>query len=465
MNIEAAKRRVLRPLQRWGRVLHLAALFPGLAKAWRNLSASWGVIEELSPPGRYQPLQADILQTKQTLEQLLTENLLPFWYPQVLDREDGGYRLNHDRHGQWQGRANKYLVSQARTVWFFSRLAQSPYGGSEHVEAAQHGYEFLYNQMWDKNFGGFHEEVDSSGRTVVKPDKHLYGQAFGLYALSEYTRASGDSSARILSQELFHLLEIHAHDSQYGGYQESFQRDWQPGPANRPHSWPPAPILKRMNTHLHLLEAITTFYAINKDPLVGERLSELILVQSNAVVRKTLGACTDKYRYDWLPLQGPNHDRVSYGHDLENVWLLAEACKAAGLSNGPLLDLYRTLCHYALRYGFDRTGGGFYDSGFFNVKADRRDKIWWVQAEALVGALYLYHLTGEKLYWECFSQTLDWIIQHQVDWEYGEWHNRISVTGKISGEKAGAWKSPYHNGRAILQCLVLLSSPLFPDHR
>ena len=49
------------------------------------------------------------------------------------------------------------------------------------------------------------------------------------------------------------------------------------------------------------------------------------------------------------------------------------------------------------------------------------------------------------------------IMKHQVDWEYGDWHARVSATGKPSGDKAGVWKSPYHNGRAMLQCLRLLS--------
>jgi mannobiose 2-epimerase len=225
-----------------------------------------------------------------------------------------------------------------------------------------------------------------------------------------------------------------------------------------------------MNTHLHLMEAITTFYLTTKDSLVKERLTELILVQSNAVVRKTLGACTDQYHRNWTPLQGPNAERVSYGHDLENIWLLIEACEAAGLSGGPLLDLYRALFGYALRYGFDRKHGGFYDSGPFNTAADRRDKIWWVQAECLVSASYMYRITGEEVYWRCFSQTLDWIIKQQVDWEHGDWHMRITVSGNPAGEKAGAWKSPYHNGRAMLQCLALLLSlseslPLPPQPR
>lgn len=191
--------------------------------------------------------------------------------------------------------------------------------------------------------------------------------------------------------------------------------------------------------------------------MARERVIQLIFVNSNSVVRKNIGACTDKCLDNWKPLKGPSYDRVSYGHDVENVWLLADACKTARLSGGLFLDLYRALFSYALQYGFDRKGGGFYDSGLLNAPADRREKVWWVQAEGLVAALQMFRLTGEEVYWNCFSRTLEWIVNHQADWEHGDWYERIDQVGRASGVKAGPWKSPYHNGRAMLHCLDLLA--------
>ena len=400
-----------------------------------------------------------LLRSRTALERLLIANILPFWYPQVLDIEEGGYRLNHDPQGRWRGRANKNLVAQARTTWFFARLFTSRYGEREHLQAARHGYEFLRDKMWDQRFGGFYWEVDPSGDiAATKPHKHLYGQAFALYALSEYARASGDSSATELARKLFGLLESNAHDRQYGGYQEFFRRDWGPVPVDIRSYMNTAPSIKLMNTHIHLMEGITTYYLLTKDLVARERLIELIFVQSNAVVRKGLGACTDAYQRDWTPLQGDRYARVSYGHDIQNVWLLIEACRAAGVSNGPLLDLYRTIFAYALQYGFDEKQGGFYYMGPFDASADRRDKVWWVQAEGLISALYMYLLFREAVYFECFSQILSWIVKYQADWEHGEWHAQIHENGKPKGDKADPWKCPYHTGRAILQCLQLLSS-------
>jgi cellobiose epimerase len=404
------------------------------------------------------PSGRDLLRSREALERLLTENILPFWYPQVLDEEEGGYRLNHDLQGRWKGRANKHLVTQSRMLWFFSRLVGTNHGTSEHLEAARHGYDFLREHMWDERFGGFYWEVSPSGSRAVRPNKHLYGQACAHYALVEYARTSGDPTARALTQEVFGLLEDRAHDRLHGGYREFFRRDWSPLPANtRGYLGGVTPDIKLDNTHLHLMEALTSHYLFTSDPLARDRLVELIIVNSNAIVRKRIGACTSKYQRDWTPLRGTAHDRVSYGHDVKKVWLLMEACAAAGLSNSPLLDLYRTLFWYALRYGFDQKKGGFYEAGPFNAPADRRDKIWWVQAEGLLAALYMYRDTREEPYFTCFSRTLDWILDHQADWKHGDWYAHVDKSGRPSGDKANEWKAAYHNGRAVIQSLEMLS--------
>jgi len=394
----------------------------------------------------WRPDPHSILEIRRTLERILLQNILPFWYPGVIDWNEGGYRLNHDVNGRWSGRANKGVVTQARTVWFFSRLVNSSFGRPEYLAAASHGYEFLQDRMWDKEFGGFYWEVDPAGHTATISEKRMYGQAFALYALTEYATAAGDEFAQARAKELFTLMEHSAHDKAHGGYQDICRRDWTP--ISR---------LKRMNTHMHLLEAMTTFSLLTNDPVVRERLGELILINSNSVLRKNIGACTERHLENWIPDRGPDHDRVSYGHDVENIWLLVQACMTVGIPYSLLSDLYKTVFNYALQHGYDHRNGGFYASGPLNRAADRREKVWWVQAEGLIAALQMYRFTEEKTYWTCFSRTLEWIVNHQADWEYGDWHETITEEAKIAGVKAGLWKSPYHNGRAMLECLELLA--------
>ena len=101
-----------------------------------------------------QPDTGELHRLQAGLERMLNENIVSFWYPKTLDSA-GGFRLNHDGQGDWLVPADKVLVVQARTVWFFSRLYNDGYGGEEHIEAAKHGFEFLRDKMWDPVFGGF----------------------------------------------------------------------------------------------------------------------------------------------------------------------------------------------------------------------------------------------------------------------------------------------------------------------
>ncbi|MBN2136201.1 MAG: AGE family epimerase/isomerase [Sedimentisphaerales bacterium] len=390
------------------------------------------------------------------LERILNENIVPFWQSKGLDLEHGGYTISFDANGKLRAGGTKMIVTQARTVWLFSRLARAGYGDKNRLEAAELGYRFLKEKMWDEKNGGFYWEVDVTGDKKLKTGKHLYGQAFGLYAISEYYLASKRPDVLAFANRLFELLEAKCHDKEFGGYIEFFNADWT-SPSGDEISYMGAPSeLKLMNTHLHLLEAMTTFYRAGNLPLARERLIELINIQSNSVVRKHIGACTDKYDRDWKPRLEGDYARVSYGHDIENIWLLADACKAAGISNQPFVDLYRELFEYSLKYGYDSDSGGFYDSGPFNAPADKCEKVWWVQAEAVVSALYMHRLTGDKKYLPVFEKTLEFIEKHLADWETGEWHGSVSAEGRAGGDKANAWKAGYHNGRAMIECLQIL---------
>ena len=80
------------------------------------------------------------------------------------------------------------------------------------------------------------------------------------------------------------------------------------------------------------------------------------------------------------------------------------------------------LPHYELYVGggdVPAANGGFYDSGPLGQPADRRDKVWWVQAEALVSALTMYRLTADPKYAQVYLKTWAFINTKQTDWSTG----------------------------------------------
>ncbi len=351
-------------------------------------------------------VDAQIETWRTELKKILETNIAPFWLHKALDRQNGGYIVDFDEEGRPGTGGPRMIVTQARTLWLFSRLAEYGYQPQECLEAAGHGYRFLKEKVWDAENGGFYWDVDATGNQKLRTGKHLYGQAFALYALSEYYMACQRQEVLDFAVQFFNLMDDKTHDKTYGGYLESFDVQWHPTPAGSPTYMSPSGDVKLMNTHLHLLEAMTAFYRAGQLPLARERLHELVLIQGGTVVRKSLGACTDQYERDWTPRLGQFQARVSYGHDLENIWLLMKACEALGLSPWTQLDLYKALFDYSKKYGYDPEHGGFFESGGFNEPADRRSKIWWVQAEALVSSLSMYRLPKDGQYLSVFKKNL-----------------------------------------------------------
>lgn len=391
------------------------------------------------------------------MEKTLRDNIVAFWYPKTLDRKYGGYTLNHGPNGEWKGDAPKMIVTQARMVWLFARLARAGYGDrAEMLAAADHGYRFLIDRMLDSKHGGFYWTVDATGEKKLRPKKNMYGQSFALYALSEYAMASGRKDVLAHATALFDHFERRAHDSKYGGYLENFNEDWTPTPPGERGYMGVDSQVKLMNTHLHLLEALTTFYRASKLPLARERLLELIAIESNAVFRKDVGSCSDQYKLDWTPILEGGGARASYGHDLENIWLLVDAASAAQVPVSPYLDLFRHSFAYSMKYGWDAKDGGFWYWGAFSQPAAGLSKSWWVQAEALVSALTMYKLTADPQYWTVFEKTWAFVKNHQIDWKSGEWWSSVDAALVPSGDKANEWKAGYHNGRAMIESIALL---------
>jgi len=74
--------------------------------------------------------------------------------------------------------------------------------------------------MWDKTYGGFYNLVDRKGTDKSNPlaPKEAYGNAFAIYALAAYYKASQDTAALGLVKKAFSWLEKHSHDPVYKGY-------------------------------------------------------------------------------------------------------------------------------------------------------------------------------------------------------------------------------------------------------
>lgn len=399
------------------------------------------------------PTSKSVLETRPLLEKILRENILPFWLEKTVDRDHGGFLLNHDSNGSWMGPNDKACIPQSRMVWFFSRVfraAQCP----DCLAVAEQGVRFLRESLWDEDRGGFFWSVSHDGDSVMDSSKRLYAQSFALFALSEYARASQDPEGVSFAREMAQALRSHFYDREFGGYLSELDSDMKPAGTQGPRRGTVRH--KTVNEHLHVLEALNAYSHLGGEPWVMPALQELILILTGTTLRKTMGTNSDRHLADWTPVLAKGQAAVSYGHDLESTWLVAKSCSLTGLPFALVADWARSLLDHTLRWGWDRKEGGVYLSGPLGGPAHSRQKVWWVQAEALVGSLTAYRLIGDPRYAEFYLSTLDWVVSRHVDWKGGEWRATIEEDGAVTGDRAEIWKSPYHNGRAMIECIELL---------
>jgi mannobiose 2-epimerase len=107
----------------------------------------------------------------------------------------------------------------------------------------------------------------------------------------------------------------------------------------------------------------------------------------------------------------------------------------------------------ALREGMDADGALSYEGK--NGKVIDPGRECWPQAEALVGFLNAFQLSGDAKYFAAARRVWDFIENRLVDRVHGEWFWRINVDGRsdLKLPKVSEWKGPYHGSRACLETL------------
>jgi mannobiose 2-epimerase len=374
----------------------------------------------------------------------LRENLLPFWKG-MQDTARGGFAGAATSNGTPIPSAPKGAVLHARILWALS-AAYARFRDPALLAAATHAYRFISLRLIDPVWDGVVWAVSADGEPLDER-KHIYAQAFAIYGLAAFHRASGDPEALALAQQLSRTIERQAADPGGRGYVESFTRDWQvtanPLHRNRATS-------RTFNTHLHLLEAHAALLEVWPDPAVLRRVEALALLMAQHMFDPGRQTFWQDFDPDWRPL-----DRgCSHGHDIEASWLIMALCDRIDAEIAvPIRGALSLLPAAILGRAVDTDGGLASGDGADGQPA--AGKTWWVQAEALVGFLDAFERSGEPRFLTAAEGVWSFIQQFLVDRNGGEWRAWIAPAGEAQPDlpKVGLWKGPYHGVRACLETL------------
>ena len=372
----------------------------------------------------------------------LTERIIPFWKG-LRDDAMGGYIGQVDFDLTRRPNAERGCILNSRILWFFSEAYQT-LGDPSLLDEADHAYEMLL-RMCDEVNGGVYWSLNTDG-TVYDATKHTYNQAFAIYALSAYHRASGKEESLRKAEWLFELVETRCFDGK--GYLEAFTADWKPE-SNEKLSENGVEAGRTMNTLLHVMEGYTGLYEANRSEEVRERLYNILDIFEKKIYNPEKRRQEVFFDLNYNTLI----DLHSFGHDIETSWLMDHTLEVLG--DDALTERIRPLllnlaeCTYEI---------AFTDHGFCNESENGKidtTRIWWVQAEALLGFLNAFEKTADVRYKEAVCLQWKYIRDVLCDPRPGsEWYWSVNENGTPNKKPiVEPWKCPYHNGRMCFEIL------------
>lgn len=380
----------------------------------------------------------------------LENNLIPFWN-RMKDEINGGFYGYADAKGNPDTKSVKGVILNSRILWFYAsayQLLRKP----ELLEMADHAYRFLVDYCFDSQYGGVYWSVNYDG-TICDDTKHTYNQAFAIYALSAYYQASKRKEALNLAYVLYRVIEEKCRDS--SGYLEAFRRDFTPS-SNEKLSENGVIAERTMNTLLHVLEAYSELYHADPFYEVGDSIRSILRLFETKIYDSEKQICDVFFDIDYHSLI----DLESFGHDIETSWLIDRGCsvledKAYQKEMKPMIN---GLAEAAYRNAFDKRQNALNNEREGN-NIDSQ-KIWWVQAESVVGFYNAYQKNPQRTdYLHTAEKIWEFIQHHVIDSKSGEWIESIPADNLSDSSQAlvHSWKCPYHNGRMCMEMIQRLS--------
>jgi mannobiose 2-epimerase len=398
-------------------------------------------------------LQKDKQQLADYYNEVKTEldDILNYWISNTHDAVNGGFIGRIDENNKLYPDAPKGAVLNARILWAFSsayKITNNP----KHLYLARIAFNYLAANFIDKEYGGVYWTIDAHGQPL-DTKKQIYALAFAIYGCSAYFKITGNEVAKESAIALFNQIEIHSFDREHKGYLEAFTHDWQPIEDLR-LSDKDANEKKTMNTHLHVLEGYTTLYQIWPDEQLKAQIKNLLYNFTEHIIDAETGHLVLFFDELW----NRKSATISYGHDIVAAWLLLEAAEA--IQDESLIATIKKISakiSAATTEGLDTDGGLWYE---YEPESNHlvKEKHSWVQAEAMIGFLNEWQLTGDETYLQKSLHSWHYVHQFIKDANYGEWLWGRNGDGTVMAaqDKVGIWKCPYHNSRACIEVMSRL---------
>jgi len=413
----------------------------------------------MAPPITHTDVSPSRKIAEEARDHLLNE-IVPFWFPQAVDRPRGGFYTCYDNRGRFVS-DEKYTWSQGRFVAICAQLAQAARQGVLELDAetmiadARRGARFLRDHAVRSDLTTVYH-LDGDGLPISSDGDSLYADCFAIIGFAGLATATGEAEWYELADRMVTA---------------AWRTAAQAVVPTAPYQMPPR--AEVLGVHMILLNVELDLAKARKAVGLPEDSTRLV-----RAVRGLSSMARPDGGFDEVHAEGYGPDTLlgshrTPGHALEGLWMLAETDLPETPPVGQLVAWANGLCALGwddefgglLRYvdgvrGGEpkgrRTGLAYEDL----VSSTWDTKLWWVHSEG------------------CWTSTL--LAEMSGDPQLAEWRDRLwEYTTRVfpAGEDGREWiqirdrrgdpldktvalplKDPYHVTRNLLQ-LIRLAHP------
>jgi N-acylglucosamine 2-epimerase len=371
---------------------------------------------------------------------LLLDNVVPLWLQHGIDWKYGGV-LSCIRDDGSIVSGDKFLWSQARSVWTFAALYNRVEKRPEFLAAAENSIRFLLAHGRD-NLDRWIYHTDQQGREIEGATS-IYTDCFVVYGFSEYYRAVRDENVLSVARG---TLERICQRVEQPDFQET-------APYPLPLGW------KNHGIPMILVETVNEFIQTTGDASLESRLDDYVARIMDHFVRPEKKVLLEFLTTHYQELPPPAGTFIMPGHAIESMWFVLHVAHRRG--DPALIRRAAEVIRWHLELGWDPEYGGIYLSrdteGHPPYLPHSDKKLWWPHVEALYATLLAHELTGEPWCLEWYERVADWTWSHFPAPEGGDWIQRLTREGKPTTEIiALPVKDPFHLPRGAMLIMQLM---------
>lgn len=361
-----------------------------------------------------------VITSYKRFERWIFQEALPLWSKEGFE-EELGFSETLDLQGCRLSVGFKRARVHARQIYVFSHAYEL--GFKPGLEIARAGVNFLIQNGWSRDSGGWVVSMGEKGG-IVDAELDLYEQAFVIFALSWWFKVSGDVSALSWIEKTLEVIDHNFTVEGTSGY-----RSRVPDRGGR-----------LQNPHMHLLEALLTFYEVQPSAATKQRILDLLRVFDDRLYDPNTHTLAESFSDDWRRVAFEDGQKIEPGHHYEWCWLLLNADRILGTDHqSQVKALFKFAETHGLRNGTSLIFDGLDDRGNV-IDGGHRS---WPQTERLKALIAMHeHLAEDTL--DLVSSVVDTLMQHYLlPAPKGAWIDHINADGSARSDKIPA-STMYH---------------------